>query len=103
MTAFGDAWLEDLGAAPPTRFGPQPAPAGPVPSAWTGEPGGSAPPAAATSQPGASAGATPNAGSGSPTGDLSTTALLAVVVIVVVGAIVVVAIRRRRPGPGTAG
>jgi hypothetical protein len=101
MTAFGDAWLEDLGAAPPTKFGPQPAPAGPVPSAWTGEAGGSAPPAAATSRPGATAGATPAPGSSD--GDLSTPVLVVVIVIVVLGVVGVVALRRRLPGPGAAG
>jgi hypothetical protein len=101
MTAFGDAWLEDLGAAAPTKHGPQPAPAGPVPEAWTGEPGGSAPPAAATGQPAASPGATP--ASEGPATDLSSAALIAVVLIVAVGAIAVVAMRRRRPDPGSAG
>ena len=37
MTDFGSAWLADLGARPPTRYGPQPAPTGPVPSAWLTE------------------------------------------------------------------
>ena len=101
MTAFGDAWLEDLGAAPPTKFGPQPAPAGPVPSAWTGEVGSSAPPAAATSVPGASAGVTP--APGSPANDPSTALLLAVIVIIAIGVVGVVAFRRRHPGSGTAG
>ena len=101
MTAFGDAWLEDLGATAPTRYGPQPAPPGPLPSAWTGEAGGSAPPAAATSRPGATALATPAPGSSAS--DLSTPLLVAVIVIVVLGVIGVVAFRRGRPGPGTAG
>ena len=35
-TAFGVAWLADLDATAPVRFGPQPAPAGPVPSDWVG-------------------------------------------------------------------
>jgi nitrate reductase NapE component len=34
--AFNDAWLADLGAAAPTRYGPQPAPAGPLPEGWNG-------------------------------------------------------------------
>jgi hypothetical protein len=97
MTAFGDAWLADLGAAPPTRHGPQPAPAGPVPSAWAGEAGGSGPPAA-TRQPGTSPGGAPNGGSA--TTDTTAVVIVGVIVVVVVGAIAVVAIRRRRPGPG---
>src|SRR6185312_16366578 len=35
-SAFNDAWLADLGAATPKRYGPQPAPPGPVPQAWGG-------------------------------------------------------------------
>ncbi len=96
MKAFGDAWLADLGAAPPTKHGPQPAPAGPVPSAWSGEAGGSAPPAA-TGQPGSSPGASPN--NGSATSGSSGLVFVAVIVIVVFGAIVLVAIRRRRSEP----
>src|SRR4029079_3285984 len=44
--AFGAAWLKDVGAGQPTRYGPQPAPAGPVPAAWGGRGGstGSPPP-----------------------------------------------------------
>jgi peptidase MA superfamily protein len=34
--AFNDAWLADLGAVAPKRYGPQPAPAGPLPRAWGG-------------------------------------------------------------------
>jgi hypothetical protein len=33
---FNAAWLKDLGAAAPRTYGPQPAPAGPVPSGWNG-------------------------------------------------------------------
>ncbi len=38
LAAFGSAWLADLGAPAPARLGPQPAPAGPVPSSWAGPP-----------------------------------------------------------------
>ncbi len=34
--AFNDAWLADLGAKPPVKYGPQPPPAGPVPDGWDG-------------------------------------------------------------------
>lgn len=99
MTAFGEAWLDDLGAAPPTRYGPQPAPAGPVPSAWSGEPGGSAAPAP-TGAPAASPGASPRGGS--TASDASGVMLLVLVLIVVVGVAVVIGYRRRgRPGPGS--
>lgn len=46
--AFNDAWLADLGATPPTKHGPQPAPAGPRPADWGGAspaPGSGASPA----------------------------------------------------------
>jgi len=33
---FGQAWLTELDAAEPVRYGPQPAPAGPLPSDWQG-------------------------------------------------------------------
>jgi hypothetical protein len=53
MTDFGAAWLADLGARPPTRYGPQPAPAGPVPTARLTEPiaGPAASPAASPVAP----------------------------------------------------
>ena len=54
MTAFAAAWLDDVDAKAPTRYGPQPAPAGPVPAAWAGSPGGgliSPPPTAASAAP----------------------------------------------------
>ncbi|GIW20122.1 MAG: hypothetical protein KatS3mg065_0418 [Chloroflexota bacterium] len=54
---FEAAWLADLGAPPPTRYGPQPAPPGPVPDAWrdaapgpTASPGASRSPAPAASR-----------------------------------------------------
>jgi hypothetical protein len=102
--AFGAAWLADLGAKEPTRFGPQPAPAGPVPSAWQAEPGAGLPVASGTAGP-----AAPSAGPQSPAstsgGDptLAIVALLAVVLAVaVVGAVLLVELRaRRRDRDGT--
>ncbi|HVA85089.1 MAG TPA: peptidase MA family metallohydrolase [Candidatus Saccharimonadales bacterium] len=46
MAAFNSAWLADIGAATPTRYGPQPAPIGPLPSGWSAEPEAAASPAA---------------------------------------------------------
>ena len=95
--AFGTAWLADLGAKAPTRYGPQPAPPGPVPSAWlvggTVAPGsvasgGSAP----TSRPAAPA-ATPAAGSA---GSDATPGILAVVGIGGSAMLVILARRGRR-------
>jgi hypothetical protein len=34
MTAFDDAWLGSVGAGRPAPYGPEPAPAGPIPGAW---------------------------------------------------------------------
>jgi hypothetical protein len=38
VEAFNAAWLTDLGATTPVRFGPQPAPLGPLPPGWVGAP-----------------------------------------------------------------
>jgi hypothetical protein len=46
VDAFNAAWLADLGADAPTRFGPQPAPRGPLPPGWVGEPGSPSAPGA---------------------------------------------------------
>ena len=97
MSAFGTAWLDDLGAAAPTRYGPQSAPPGPIPSAWLGAAGAS--PAAGSSGGTSGPGVPPGPGGG--TGSEITGATLAVLLIViVVGAIVViVTVRRRRARP----
>ena len=100
MTAFGDAWLESLGASPPTKYGPQPAPAGPVPSAWLREPGGS-PQAAATGEPGASPG---TAAGGETVVDNNGPVIAVLLIVLVVAGIAIVAfVRRRRPDPGPVG
>ena len=62
MTAFSTAWFKSVNATPKPKSGPQPAPAGPVPSAWTGAaPGGATSSAApgAPAAPGATASAAP--------------------------------------------
>jgi peptidase MA superfamily protein len=99
MTAFGDAWLAELNAAAPTRYGPQPAPAGPIPGPWLAAPGASQPPASggtvATTAPSAAP------GSGATTDDGIGALVLAIVVAVLaVGLIAIVfAARRRRAVP----
>jgi Peptidase MA superfamily len=55
VAAFNDAWLADIGAKPPLRYGPQPAPGGPVPEGWSGP--SSAPGSGASPVPGAATGA----------------------------------------------
>jgi len=49
-TAFGNAWLGDVGGSAPKSYGPQPAPPGRLPPGWSSEgPGSSAAPSAPTS------------------------------------------------------
>jgi len=61
VAGFEAAWLESIGASAPIPFGPQPAPAGPVPSGWVGAapipglaPGASPSPTAVASPTGSS-------------------------------------------------
>ena len=102
MTAFGEAWLDDLGAAAPTRYGPQPAPPGPIPEAWLVEPGASAPPASGGAAPTAEAPSAAGSGSsGSDGGGPSILLLLAAVVVLVLIVAGFTAFRRRA-SPGSA-
>jgi hypothetical protein len=58
VAGFNDAWLADLGAKQPIKYGPRPAPAGPVPQGWGGAspaPVASPVPDSATGAPGATA------------------------------------------------
>lgn len=90
MTALGAAWLEDLGAAAPVRYGPQPAPPGPTPAAWNVAPGASQGNAGATSAPNSPA----QPGDSPPAG--SSAALPIGMVVLIAGAIVVLLWFRRR-------
>ena len=60
VPGFEAAWLADLGASAPRRYGPQPAPAGPLPPGWSG-PALAAPPDAGSAAP--ASGAVPTTGS----------------------------------------
>jgi hypothetical protein len=97
---FGAAWLDELGAGEPERYGPQPAPPGPVPEAWLVAPTGSSAPApsgnAATAVPGASGGP----GAPASGADGTVVALLLVGGLVLVVVVVAVAVRRRQSVPG---
>lgn len=99
LAAFQDGWLSELGATPPVRYGPQPAPAGPLPPGWAG-PGQTPAPGAASAAPstvpGASAAPAPAPGGG---GDDRASLLAAVAAIVVVIAGGLLIARRRSPGP----
>jgi hypothetical protein len=96
VATFGAGWLDDLGAAPPTRFGPQPAPEGPIPSAWLGG-------AAASALPAASGAATSGPDAAPPSGEGAADGSGPIVLVVLVGAIalvVIVIVARRRRVPG---
>jgi hypothetical protein len=75
MTAFSTAWFQSVNATPKPKYGPQPAPPGPVPSAWAGTaPGGAkastapgAPAAPGATSSAAPAPATPASNGGTPT------------------------------------
>jgi hypothetical protein len=102
VTAFGDAWLADLGAVAPTRHGPRPAPDGPVPADWAGAPGTPgvtgvpAPTATAVVRPGTS-GEPSTAGTGRST-QLPSWVLIGGVGLAVVGLVVGAALMVRRSG-----
>jgi hypothetical protein len=101
VEAFGDAWLTDIGATPPERFGPQPAPAGPQPPGW-GEGGAAplpgAPVGSADPGPGASApAAPPSSVEDEPAADRPFRLALLLIVILVGGAFVLGIALGRRP------
>jgi Peptidase MA superfamily len=106
MTEFGQAWFDDVGAPEATRYGPQPAPTGPVPAAWEGVPPGGGLPASDAPNAGASAapGASPIVASGTEdSGGGSSWVVVAILVMLLAAAIGVLMVRRRRHGPdGTA-
>jgi hypothetical protein len=86
MTAFGEAWFKDVRAKAPTKYGPQPAPAGPEPRAWTG--GVAAAPEAV-----------PGRGSGTGPGPV----IVAILAVVAVIAFAVLVARGRRRAMDAAG
>lgn len=99
VAAFEAAWLADLGAPAPTRYGPQPAPAGPVPEAWR-TPGGLRPEPSPGASPWAT-GRSPTAGEGRGAPDLGV--ILLGTVALVLGAGVTVGLARRRGARAGAG
>ncbi len=54
VAAFESTWLADLGATAPVRYGPQPAPTGPLPPGWAAAPDAAA--STAATEPGSAAG-----------------------------------------------
>ncbi len=67
LAGFEAAWLADLGAAPPTRHGPQPAAAGPLPPGWESD--ATPAPPLGSAEPSASPSGSPGPGPGSQTDD----------------------------------
>ncbi len=101
-SAFADAWLAWTGVPASTRYGPQPAPAGPVPPDWGGSPptpSASGPPAAAS--PTAAGATEAGAGKGARTSDAAAILLTFLIVGGAIGVAVIVA-RRRSPMAGGA-
>jgi hypothetical protein len=107
LATFQAGWLEELGAAAPEQFGPQPAPPGPLPDGWSGPAPTSAPEGSpgprGTVQPGAPAPPTgapddsdPDAGVDGSSPVLIAGGLALVVIAVVVGLVIA---RRREDAP----
>jgi hypothetical protein len=87
VAGFERAWLTDIGASPPSRAGPQPAPAGPVPPDWSTPVGGPA------ASPGAEAPAVPaSPGSARPAPGATGTGPAGVVVLGAAGVVALVAL-----------
>jgi hypothetical protein len=103
MSAFGAAWLDDLGAEASARYGPQPGPLGPVPSEWLGEAGTNAQPNASAGAPVAQASSRPGDGAVAADGDGALVVLVGFAVGAVAGVVAVLFVLRRRAGHGSAG
>jgi hypothetical protein len=100
MAEFSDAWLADYDATSPVKTGPQPPPAGPVPSSWSTD-GGPLPAGSSDPGPNAPAPSDGPSATAAPDGNGSSSSGAPVIAIVfLIGAVVlVVAIviaRRRR-------
>ena len=101
LATFQQGWLDDLGAQAPQQFGPRPAPAGPLPSGWSGPaptsaPGAVASPGAGTSAPGTTPAAAPADGAASASASGSLPLILGGLALVVVAVIGGLALGRRR-------
>ena len=102
LAGFEADWLKELGATPPTRLGPRPAPVGPLPSGWDGpqpdpsfEIVGNATPAPAAPAPGGR-----KDGQDAVSFLVAPLATLGLVVLVVIAAVATRRLRRR-PDPAS--
>jgi Peptidase MA superfamily len=102
---FNAAWLKELGVPAPKAYGPQPAPAGPVPPGWSGAAGSPAPPAA----PGSSTSGAAADGSSPPAAAIPAPARQSDPTLVIVGGVALLCVglaillareRRRRRALG---
>lgn len=102
FASFQEGWLAELGADPPVRYGPQPAPAGPLPGGWSGPgqtPVPGATPGAGTAAPGETPAATPVAAPADSSGSGGSGGLVVLAGVVAVFAVAIgllVANRRSR-------
>jgi hypothetical protein len=103
-TAFGNAWLNDVGGGAPKSYGPQPAPQGPLPPGWSSEgPGSSAAPSAPTSvtaSPSAAAGGSTSTTREAPSIDAGLAAIVLAAIALglgIVGFAVIYLSRRSSP------
>jgi hypothetical protein len=101
--AFEAAWLTDIGGKAPTRYGPQPAPAGPIPSAWLAGGDLSSPIASGTAGAIAATGGPASPISSAPAGGSDVTAAILGVLAVGVLVVVLLVIARRRGAPNGTG
>jgi hypothetical protein len=98
LATFEAGWLEGLGAAVPEQFGPQPAPAGPLPSGWSGPlPPSGSDPGAATARPQATV-APGDAPARAATADAGTLPLVFGGLVLVIGVVVIGLVVARRRG-----
>ena len=106
MTAFSTAWFQSVNATPKPKYGPQPAPAGPVPSAWTGAaPGGAVASGApgAPAAPGVTASAPPAPATPASDGGTPTWVIIGLIAVVVgLAGLGLLAFGGRRRGSGDA-
>ncbi len=108
VAGFESAWLDSLGAAAPSPFGPVDAPPGPLPSDWVGSPAIPGPIASGAAETPGSPAATPAPGPAGGGGVDPATAVLGAVIIalIVTAGVALWLIRRDRaraaPAPASA-
>ncbi len=91
--AFQSGWLQALGAPPPVRYGPQRAPAGPLPPGWNAS-GASPAPAAPVPSASSTPAASPASGAAATSGPRELIVLAIAIVVLIVAAGLLVARRR---------